>query len=91
MTVVSSKEFATNQPKYYNLAINEDVIIKRGSKMFHLLYKPIEKSNIAQQPILEPDDDLRRAISIDEIREKVHMRIHELFKKNENTINSGSL
>jgi hypothetical protein len=79
MTVVSSKEFATNQPKYYNLAVNEDVVIRRGGKMFHLIYKPVVKSNIPQQPILEPDDDLRRAITLDEMRKKVHKRIHELF------------
>jgi predicted transcriptional regulator len=34
MTVVSSKEFATNQTKYYNLAVSEEVFIKRGKNMF---------------------------------------------------------
>jgi predicted transcriptional regulator len=34
MTVVSSKEFATNQMKYYNLAAREEVFIKRGKNMF---------------------------------------------------------
>jgi len=31
MTVVSSKEFATKPAKYYNLAVNEQVVIKRGN------------------------------------------------------------
>ena len=34
MTVVSSKEFTTNQRKYYNKAISENVFIKRGKNMF---------------------------------------------------------
>ena len=37
MTVVSSKEFATRPAKYYNLAQNEKVAIKRGRHMFHLI------------------------------------------------------
>jgi predicted transcriptional regulator len=36
MTVVSSKEFATNQRKFYNLALNERVVIKRGKNTFYL-------------------------------------------------------
>jgi len=38
MTVVSSKQFATNQKKFYNLALNEDIAIKRGRKIFYLTY-----------------------------------------------------
>ena len=29
--------------------------------------------------VFEPDDDLRGAITIAELREKMHKRIHELF------------
>jgi hypothetical protein len=36
MTVVSSKEFAINQKKYYNLAVEGDVFIKRGKNIFQL-------------------------------------------------------
>ena len=46
MTVVSSREFATNQTKYYNLAVNEEVLIKRGNNMFHLVYRNIGDVNI---------------------------------------------
>ena len=34
MTVVSSKEFITNQKKYFDLALNEQVFIKNGKNMF---------------------------------------------------------
>jgi len=37
MTLVSSKEFATNQRKFYNIALNERVIIKRGKNRFCLM------------------------------------------------------
>jgi hypothetical protein len=79
MTIVSSKEFASNQTKYYNLAINEDVAIRRGKSMYHLIYKSVENKNVPEQPILEPDNDLRRAITVEHLREKMHKRIHELF------------
>ena len=36
MTVVSSKEFAINQKKFYEMALNERVFIKRGKNMFYL-------------------------------------------------------
>ena len=37
MTIVSSKEFATNQKKFYKLAMNERIVIKRGKNLFHLI------------------------------------------------------
>jgi len=37
MTLVNSKEFATNQRKFYNLALNERIIIKRGKNRFYLI------------------------------------------------------
>ena len=37
MVLVSSKEFATNQRKFYGMALNERVIIKRGKNRFYLI------------------------------------------------------
>ena len=34
MTVVSTKEFNTNQKMYFDLAINDKVFIKRGKNIF---------------------------------------------------------
>ena len=34
MTVVSSKEFATYQDKYFDMALNDHLIIQRGDNMF---------------------------------------------------------
>jgi len=80
MTVVSSKEFATNQKKYYDLAVNEDIIIKRGKNVFHLIYAPVEE--YPEQPILEPDDDFYRAISGDEFKKRaleIVEKVHNMY------------
>jgi hypothetical protein len=54
MTVVTSKEFATHQDKYFDLAQDNEVCILRGANMFYLVCNPAEK------PIIfEPDDELR--------------------------------
>jgi len=79
MTVINSKEFISNQSKYFNLAVSEDVCIKRGRNMFYLIHKPVEKINIPEQPILEPDDDLRRAITADELLERIYDDIDKKF------------
>jgi hypothetical protein len=78
MTVVSTKEFNTHQDKYFDMAQGGDVCIKRGNSLFHLLYQPVEMQ-YPVQPILEPDDDLRNAITMDELRKSAHEHIHKLF------------
>jgi len=48
MTVVSTKEFVTNQNKYFDLALNEQVIIQRGNNMFvvqHLFKMRVSKNH----------------------------------------------
>ena len=78
MTVISTKEFISNQNKYFDLAVNEDVFIKRENGMFHLIYKPVEIQYIEQQ-ILEPDDNLKRAITAEELLDRIHKDIHNKF------------
>jgi len=79
MTVVSSKEFATNQTKYFNLATNEQVVIKRGKNMFHLICKPVE--NNEKRVYYEPDDDFYRSISADEFKEGALKIIDKIFDR----------
>ena len=75
MTVVSTKEFNANQEMYFDLAVNEQVYIQRGDCMF--IVKPT--NYLKKKKYLEPDDDLRRAITMDELRESVHAHIDKLF------------
>jgi len=79
MTVVSSKEFATRPARYYNLAVNEKVAIKRGKNLFHLTCTNGYHTNEYDQ-ILEPDDDLRRAISADEFLKRALVIVDKLDK-----------
>ena len=78
MTVVSSKEFVTNQKKYFDMAENEVIYIKRGKSVFHLIYQPV-KTEYPEQAILKPDDNLRNAITAEELLKRVHEDIHNKF------------
>jgi len=78
MTVVSTREFNSNQAKYFELAVNEEVYIERDNKMYFLMYKPIE-TQYNEQVILEPDDNLRKAISAEELLERIHEDIRRKF------------
>ena len=44
MTVINSKEFAINQEKYFDLALNEQVCVQRDNNMFLIVYSPIDKT-----------------------------------------------
>ena len=37
MTVVNSKEFVSNEKRYFDLAVDEELFIKRGKNVFHLV------------------------------------------------------
>ena len=78
MTVVSTKEFISENKKYLDMAVNGEVCIKDDKYMYHLIANPIEPDIIFQ-----PDDDFYRSISADEFRkkaleivEKVHNRYY---------------
>jgi hypothetical protein len=67
MIEVSSKEFATHQKKYYGMAMDSEVHIKRGQNRFRLTHQPADD----EQPILEPDEDFYRSITLEEVRDSV--------------------
>ena len=76
MTVISSKEFATNQNKYFELAMNEQVYIENGENIFHL-----SCTNTVKDKYLEPDKDFYRAISIDDFQSIIKEDIHQWYKE----------
>jgi len=78
MTVVSTKEFNSNQDKYFEMALKEKVGIKRKKYMYYLLHKPIE-IKYPEQQVLMPDENLSRAISAEELLERIHRDIHKKF------------
>ena len=74
MTVVTTKEFNANQEKYFDLALNEEIFVKRDNIMFI-----VTRASDKKKKYLKPDDDFRRAISMDELRASAHEHIHKLF------------
>jgi len=76
MTVVSSKDFIANDEKYFEMALNDQLIIQWGDNKFIIQnYIPDEEPDI----IFEPDEDFYRSITVDELRESVKEHIHKLF------------
>jgi len=84
MTVISTQEFAANQNKYFDMAIDQDVCIKRGRNMFRLMPSIIDETKVKQQngqrKYKQPDEDFYRAISMDEFIEKALVRIEKIDK-----------
>lgn len=67
MKTISNREFVANPEMYLALARLQAVRIRRGRQIFHLTCEP----PTPPQPTLAPDDDLRRALSAEEFREKL--------------------
>ena len=76
MTVVSTKEFNANQEKYFDMALSEEIFVRRDNVMFI-----VTRANDKQKKYLEPDDDFRRAISMDELRKRVKEDIQQWYKE----------
>jgi len=75
MTVVSSKQFATNQTKFYNLALSEQVVIRRGKNMFYLTCAAFEDddneaSDLADAIAAENDEN----INVDDYLKSIYER-----------------
>jgi len=78
MTLVSSKEFATKPEKYYSLAVNEQVVIKRGKNLFHLMCTNGRHKNEYDE-VLEPDEDFYCAITKEELLKGIHEDLEKFF------------
>ena len=77
MTIVSNKDFAINHDRYFDLAIDEDVAVKRGDYTFNIVcnFATAQK----EQKILKPDDKLRSAITAEELLKGIHEDIRRKF------------
>ena len=76
MVVISSAELRNNMKKYLDLARTERVVIQRGRDESFVL--------IAQNNT--PDADLARAITVDDVIERVREGLTEMFERKEKTI-----
>ncbi len=75
MQVVSSTEFMAHQDKYFDMAINHELCVRRGQNMFRITYEPPFK----EQAVLQPDEDLRRAITGDELLAGIYDDLETFF------------
>lgn len=75
MRVISSSELKNNMEKYLDLAIKEKIVIQRGRN---------ETFVLAKADYLEPDEDLRRAISAEELLIGVEADIRDAYRKRYN-------
>ena len=71
MTVVSIKEFEANQAKYFDMAEFEQVFVQRGNSTFVVTKSP--------EIFNSPDDDLRNAVTMDVVKDRLHRHINRLF------------
>ena len=74
MTVVSTKEFSTNQEKYFDMAVNEQVFVQREDFMFI-----VSRINEPKWKHKKPNEKLRNAITMDEVKNRLHTHIQKLF------------
>ena len=84
MTLVSSKEFIADEAKYFDLALNGGVCIQRGDFVFHLVSQNVNDRKIyhpacVYEKVLEPDDDLRSAITGEELLTGIYEDLEKFF------------
>ena len=87
MTVVSSTDFAVNQKKYLDMALDEQVFVQNGE--FYIQMRKFDSFDMMNtyhdasvyEEVLRPDDDLRRAITGEELLKGLIPKIEKLFDK----------
>ncbi len=72
MIVISSKELSSNPTKYLDLAKTEQVLIKHGDNDRFLL---------SQDNRLQPDEDLARALTAEELLVGIEEDIRDMFRR----------
>ena len=73
MVIISSAELRNNMKKYLDIAKNEKVIIQRGKNETFVLVAQNVNSN----------EDLSRAITVDEVLARVREGLNEMFERKE--------
>ena len=73
MVIISSAELRNNMKKYLDIAKNEKVVIQRGRNETFVL---VAQNNAA-------DEDLSRAITVDDVLARVREGLNEMFERKE--------
>ena len=73
MVIISSAELRNNMKKYLDIAKKEKVVIQRGRNETVVL---VAQNNAAEE-------DLNRAITVDEVLARVREGLNEMFERKE--------
>ena len=73
MVIISSAEFRNNMKKYLDIAKTEKVVTQRGRNETFVL---VAQNNAAEE-------DLNRAITVDEVLARVREGLNEMFERKE--------
>ena len=73
MRTISNREFVADPELYLGMAHEQEVRVRRGRRVIRLVSEPTP----TRQPILEPDDDYRRAITVEELLKGIHEDIDQ--------------
>lgn len=72
MRVISSSELRNNMKKYLDLAVSEKIVIQRGKH---------ETFVLTREDYLEPDEELKRAVSAQELLVGIEADIREAYRE----------
>ena len=84
MTVVTSREFANDQERYFEIARNEQVYIHKNEDTFQLIRTSTDHETSSKRVYYEPDEDFYRSITMDEFKKRALVmteRIDKMYSK----------
>ncbi len=83
MLIISSREFRDNQASYLDrVDKGEEILVQRGKDRSYRII-PVSEGDtvIGKEYILSANEDLQRAITGEELLNRLKPRIEKLFKK----------
>lgn len=83
MLIISSREFRDNQASYLDrIDSGEEILVQRGkNKSYKIIPVSEEDTVISKEYILPVDEDLQRAITGEELLNRLKPKIEKLFEK----------
>jgi hypothetical protein len=75
MRTISNSEFAAHPEMYLDMARNSEVRVRKGDEMFRIVFE----ASTPPQAVLQPDDDLRNAVTGEELLKGIHEDISRKF------------
>lgn len=83
MLIISSREFRDNQASYFDrVDEGEEILVQRGKNRAYKIIAVAEEDTIVnKEHILLPDGDLHRAITAEELLDRLIPRIENLINK----------